>query len=831
MHRTKNPRLSRWLVFAILACLLIQGAHARPSGGRRHTGYHGRRLRRGAPRPHARAGSGSGDHARHEPRQEGTCAPSPPASIKAPKRNLWAQLSEQEVGSVVDWLFRQRGLNLTRAEDAGDWDNTIISVEVMRPNKTDALAYMDGNGPAPPKYARVTLDQRATENPVIAELLVGPLPIDLATTSWSPLAYPFTKASGGRVRNLEADAGESLHERWLYRHTRDIADVTRDLLNGTLLGRRNDTLEIWGIDPLWQEDDGRVRRWDTLWNLPTDYSDAQTLLPTGIFLLTDVTGRDPGAWRLEGWLYGGVFYNSTAAFRAAYWSPGFEKLGVNVEGDWARTDHRPGPGAMPLDDRRPPVLAAPGGSRFSLDPGERYVEWMGFSFHLGFCGDTGVSLHDVRFGGERVLWELGLQEALSHYAGNDPVQAGTAYLDNSYGFGRYASEMVVGFDAPAYATYLDMTSYEYEGLAPRRRAVALFEAAADHALQRHSTDDTVSVTRNTYFVVRQVATVANYDYTVSYTFTLSGEVAVDVRASGFVQGAHRSGGKNNQNDDSSHGYALRDNLSGSMHDHVIAFKADFDVAGAANTVELVRTAPAVVSYPWPGGLSRSTMRLERTVVASEAQGRLDWDAEGATQVRVVNRGDVRGGEPRGYRVVRSGPTARLTVRGSPVLKNAARWAEHDLHVTRHKDAEPWLSHASNNQDVADPLVDFSRFAADDEALVQEDVVLWLNLGMHHVPVKEDLPNTLTTTAHSGVRFVPSNFGETDPSRRTVNMARISYREGRTTDVVVFGQSKDVCSMRLEPDELGLWSYAGGSAVHVAETGRGGSSRGQGRGSD
>lgn len=700
-----------------------------------------------------------------------------------------------------------------------------ISVEVMRPNKSDALDYIDGGGPMPAKFARVTLDQRATENAVIAEVLVGPLPISRATASWSPLAYPFTKNSGGRIRNLEADTGESLYEKWLYRHTRDIMDITKDLFNGTLLGRKNDTLGIWGIDPLWQED-GRVRRWDTFWNLPTDYSDAQSLLPTGLFLLTDVTGRDPSKWRVEGWLYNGIFYTSTAAFRSAYWTPGFEKLGVNVEGDWARTDHQ-GP-TMPLDDRRPPVLAAPSGSRFSLDAHERYVEWMGFSFYLGFTGDTGVSLHDVRFEGERVLYELGLQEALSHYAGNDPVQSGTAYLDDSYGFGRYASEMVVGFDAPAYATYLDVTTYEYEGLTTRRRTVALFEAAADHALQRHATDDTVSATRNTYFVVRQVATVANYDYTVSYTFTLSGEVAVDVRASGFVQGAHRRGGKG----DSDYGYAVRDHLSGSMHDHVIAFKADLDVAGTANTVELVRSAPATVSFPWPGGASRNTMRLERSVVASERQGRLDWDAEGATQLRVVNRATAtttNNHEARGYRVVRSGPTARLTVRNSPALQRAARWAEHDVHVTLQKDGEPWLSHAFNGHDVADPLVDFSRFAADDEGLVQQDVVLWLNLGMHHVPVKEDLPNTLATTAHSAVRFVPSNFRDTDPSRRTVNMARISYRGGKTTDVVMFGQSRDVCSLRLEPDELALWSYGGSSAIHTAEHhGWGGSSRGRGR---
>lgn len=123
MRPINIPRLSTWLLLAILACLVIQGVYARPSGGRGHAGSHGRRLRRGQPRPQPR--TKSGDHGHHEPRQQGTCGPSPPASIKAPKRNLWGQLSEQEVGSVVDWLFGQQGLNLTHTEDAGDWDNTM----------------------------------------------------------------------------------------------------------------------------------------------------------------------------------------------------------------------------------------------------------------------------------------------------------------------------------------------------------------------------------------------------------------------------------------------------------------------------------------------------------------------------------------------------------------------------------------------------------------------------------------------------------------------------------------------------------------------------------
>lgn len=39
-----------------------------------------------------------------------------------------------------------------------------------------------------------------------------------------------------------------------------------------------------------------------------------------------------------------------------------------------------------------------------------------------------MRLYDIKYKGERIIYELGLQEAIAHYAGNDPHQSGTAYL-------------------------------------------------------------------------------------------------------------------------------------------------------------------------------------------------------------------------------------------------------------------------------------------------------------------------------------------------------------------------------------------------------------------
>ncbi len=148
-------------------------------------------------------------------------------------------------------------------------------VEALRPNKSDALAYVDGDAAAPVQYAHAVLDFRATTEPYYQDIVVGPLPVDNTTTTWQPLEYTLTKKNSGKVRNLDAD-DLTLYSKWLYIVSASISDITLDLWNGTALGLDNDTLDIWGIDPLWQ-DDGRIIRWDTFWNLPTDDFDAETL--------------------------------------------------------------------------------------------------------------------------------------------------------------------------------------------------------------------------------------------------------------------------------------------------------------------------------------------------------------------------------------------------------------------------------------------------------------------------------------------------------------------------------------------------------------------------
>ena len=459
-----------------------------------------------------------------------------------------------------------------------------------------------------------------------------------------------------------------------------------------------------------------------------------------------------------------------------------------------------------MDAAPPPVHVAPAGSRYAVDPEEKYIEWMGFSFYLGFTRDIGLNLHDIRYEGERILYELSMQEALAHYAGNDPTQSGTAYLDSYYGFGPYAFELVKGYDCPAHAVYLNSSFYVSETHRIHVDSICLFEFDADYVIQRHSTREYVSITKNTYFVVRYVATIGNYDYTFSYSFFLDGSIAVEVRASGYIQSAYFAANKD-------YGFQIHDTLSGSMHDHVINFKADFDILGTENSVELMSMVPTTTTYPWSKGKVRNTMKLERSFIETEDDGQLDWHTP--TQVLVVNeQSPNQYGELRGYRVLPYTGASHLTVLNSSNLNNAARWAEHDIYVTKWKDTEPRSAHPYNTQDTFEPPVDFSKFF-DGESLRNEDLVLWLNLGMHHVPHTGDLPNTVMTTAHSGVQFMPSNYFAGDESRRTRNQVRVKFGGGDETEVETFGQFEAdaaTCKLDYTPVDADLESYVGDIVV-------------------
>ncbi|TGZ78443.1 copper amine oxidase [Ascodesmis nigricans] len=722
--------------------------------------------------------------------------------VPGPKDNIWLDLTNDDVKGLMAYLHDpQQGLNLTEYAKAGPWDNHITVTEAIMPNKTAALAYLDGEGPAPPKFARVVVSVGAAEEAYLEDLMVGPLPVSAETTI-SPFLFAYNKGSN-KTPNYSADSREV--NKFRAAIGKSIEDITLDILGTKHTGSSDDTSGLQAIDPL-QKEDGRVIQW-VQWRISSkhEFYTPNTLLPQGLYMKFDITGRDPNGWKLLAILYNNIMYEGSdpvAEFRAAWEKPDFVKLAKTIEADWAYTG--PAGDVLPYDTLSPPI-AIQEHKRWTVDKDSRFFQWMDFSFYLGFSRDVGVTLFDIKYKGKRILYELGLQEAIAHYAGNDPKASGTAFLDGYYGFGPYVYELVKGYDCPHTATYLDTVLYQNGNTTTNADSICAFEQDAGYPMARHTTGKYAGVTKNIVFIVRSVATIGNYDYLFDYVFGLDGTIEVKVRASGYIQSAYYA-----HNED--YGYKIGDHLSGSMHDHVLTFKADFDILGTKNTFEKTAIVSKKIDYPWSKE-ARNTMVLERSFVESEDEGKINWPTNGAGIYAIINKDEPnKYGEYPGYRIMPGqGTPAHMVIENSLSLLESAHFGDHHMYLTRHHDTEPRLAAAANNMDPGNPLVNFGKFF-DGEDTVQEDIVLWFNLGMHHVPHSGDLPNTVMSTAQSSVLLTPHNYLAGDPTRQTVQQVEVIFGglpEGKK-EVKQFGKEESTCVASLELPSL--WDYEGAQTV-------------------
>lgn len=536
-----------------------------------------------------------------------------------------------------------------------------------------------------------------------------------------------------------------------------------------------------------------ISSWMTLNVFEDGYlPDSWSLTPQGLYAHLEINGFDEAQWEINGWYYDGILYNSTAAFHQEWKAGKVQKTLPNRGGHW--TESEPEAQGIAGRDEPSPLTIQPYGPRAQIDEKENYVSWMGWEFYLAFSGVTSLSLFDIRFREERIMYELAFQEALAHYAGSSPALAGQAFFDTLFGFGINAYELIQGYDCPAYATYLPIKWYRGGKFYERKNAICVFEALSDQLLSRHTTRNKVTASKNSYLVVRTVSTVGNYDYTVSYHFYLDGSIEVKVHASGYIftdylalDDMRKHLATSGETQITEYGYRVHDVVISSMHTHDLLFKADLDIAGTENTLYQVEVEPTTREYSFEEN-ARHTMHLVHTPVTSETG--LDWkkNSEGIYVV-LNNASENTWGEKRGYKIVPGtgmGTPPHLAMKESTAVGKAAAWAFHNLWVLKQHDEELKGASEWNGWETNAPLVDFSKMV-NDENTVQDDLVIYFNLGVHHLSNSQDIPNTLMNWAGTSVMFIPHNYFDRDPSRDSAQGVRLKMlKDQKGNNATYFG---------------------------------------------
>jgi Cu2+-containing amine oxidase len=104
---------------------------------------------------------------------------------------------------------------------------------------------------------------------------------------------------------------------------------------------------------------------------------------------------------------------------------------------------------------------------------------------------SGLQIYNAIYKDQRIVYELGMQDTLSSYAGYTPSQANSVYFDAAWGMGTSLYELKAGSDCPYTAHFFD-TEFYIEGAAKTtKNSVCVFEQDLAFPLHRHYDTDFV----------------------------------------------------------------------------------------------------------------------------------------------------------------------------------------------------------------------------------------------------------------------------------------------------------------------------------------------------
>ena len=116
----------------------------------------------------------------------------------------------------------------------------------------------------------------------------------------------------------------------------------------------------------------------------------------------------------------------------------------------------------------------------------RYLEW---SFNVRNSVESALQVWDITWSGERIVYELSLQEIVVLYAGANPSAMVADLSDSAFGLGDNAKRMVPGVDCPDHATFLSTWVYSAQGSGSHAKelpnSVCVFEHNAQVPIRRH----------------------------------------------------------------------------------------------------------------------------------------------------------------------------------------------------------------------------------------------------------------------------------------------------------------------------------------------------------
>ncbi|XP_037371106.1 amiloride-sensitive amine oxidase [copper-containing]-like [Talpa occidentalis] len=676
---------------------------------------------------------------------------------------VFADLSAQELKAVRSFLWSRKELRLESSKVQTVAKNSVFLIEMLLPKKQHVLGFLDKGQRPPVREARAIIFFGAQAHPNVTEFAVGPLPHPYYLRELPPRPGHRAHWAGRPLGEVET---ELLHG-VLQESTRPLHQFFLDTTGFSLLNCSSRCLTFTDVAPRGLAS-GERRTWFILQR----YVEGFFLHPTGLELLVDHRSTDARAWAVEQVWYNGKFYGSPEELAQKYHAGQVDAVvleDVSTMGQVGETPEEPPLfSSYQVRGDFPSPIAVPGprqvqpeGPRYRLEG--NVVLYGGWSFAFRLRSSSGLQVLNVRFGGERVAYEVSVQEAAALYGGHTPAGMQTKYIDVGWGLGSVTHELAPGIDCPETATFRDaLHHYDSDGPVRYPRALCIFEMPTGVPIRRHFNSN-FSGGFNFYaglpgrvLVLRTTSTVYNYDYIWDFLFYPSGVMEAKMHATGYVHATFYTP------EGLRHGTRLHTHLIGNMHTHLVHYRVDLDVAGSRNSFQTLQMKLENITNPWSPRHRLVQPTLEQRGYSRERQAAFRFRKPLPKYLLFTSPQKNRWGHKRSYRLQIHSMADQVLPPGWQE-ERAVTWARYPLAVTKYRESELSSSSIYNQNDPWDPPVVFEEFLQNNENIEDEDLVAWVTVGFLHIPHSEDIPNTATPGNSVGFLLRPYNFFPEDPS--------------------------------------------------------------------
>ena len=423
-------------------------------------------------------------------------------------------------------------------------------------------------------------------------------------------------------------------------------------------------------------------------------------------------------------------------------------------------------------DIKPIQITQPEGTNFSVTG--RLVEWMGWSFRVGFNWREGLTLEQISFaedsdlpGARRrpIANKVSCCEMVVPYFSADKQHRYKNAFDmGEYGVGFCCNSLALGCDCVGQIHYFDAHLNTMEGGSMDiSNAICLHEEDwgllwkhTDWRLDMQEHPQAAASARSTRLVISTVVTLGNYEYGFFYYFYPDGSFETQLKATGLVNTSALPAGTQ-----PTAGQYLGNGLEAQHHQHCFSFRLDMAVDGIANnSLVETNTYPEEDEAKNPYG---NAVVVANTKAVKESDAQRDLYPQTARSWKVVSeKHKNRVGEPTAYKLYPGTATAFCLLRPTSKVLKRATFMKHHIWATPYDPEELFACGRYPNQSNGDGH-GLEHWTRNDRKVEDSDLVLWHTVNMHHLVRLEDFP-VMPVEMH-GFSLKPAGFFDQNPALR------------------------------------------------------------------